>query len=158
MLAIMTFSESGYIRLMRIRESKQLNVFAQINLQDCIHKVIPLYTTQDTGSERRLAVITQRRGVQIVTLCADKEFFAMEQLTQLMSHRLPFRGGMTPLHALIEPTMVQCEISPVNQFMNSGAVDLTNSLGDFRFLASDIQESLASECGFTARGLNDLLN
>ena len=93
-----------------------------------------------------------------MTLCNDKEFFAMEQLTQTMAHRLPFRGGMTPLHALVEPSMVQCEISPVYQRMNSGAVDLSNSLGDFKFLASDIQEHLARECGFTARALNELLN
>jgi hypothetical protein len=138
MLNVMGFSNDGYARMYKIRESKQLDVFAQLNLQDKILAVRPLHSSRDELCERRLAVVTQRSGVHIVTPCSDKEYYVLEALTKLMSNTMPFRGGLTPLHALIEPYVPVYEIKQLNQRMNGNAVNLTTSLGDFPFLNTDL--------------------
>lgn len=149
MLNIVAVSRDGYARMFKMKESKQLEVFAQLNFQDKVLSAKPLSSSRDELCERRLAVVTQRSGIQIVTPCPEKQFNAVMALTKLMSHRLPFQGGLTPLHALQEPLVPQVELQSFNQRLNEGAVSMATSVSDFHFLNSDLQESIASEAGYS---------
>lgn len=63
MLNILGMSQDGYVRMYKIRESKQFEVFAQLNLQDKILSTKGLMTSRDEACERKIAVITQRSGI-----------------------------------------------------------------------------------------------
>jgi hypothetical protein len=62
-----------------------------------------------------------------------------------MSMNLPFRGSLTPMHSLMEPITPMKDIRGLNERLNTGAVDLSNSLGDFVFLNTDLQSWLAKQ-------------
>lgn len=96
----MGLSQDGYIRMYKIHERKHFEVCAQLNLQDKILAAKPLCSSRDEVSERQIAIVTQRSGVQIVTPIEEKQFVLLEELTRQMSAKLPFRGGLTPQHAI----------------------------------------------------------
>jgi hypothetical protein len=58
MLNVLGVSQDGYLRMYKIRESKQFEVFAQLNLQDRILAAKPLFTSRDEVCERKIVVIT----------------------------------------------------------------------------------------------------
>jgi hypothetical protein len=58
MLNIVGISQDGYIRMYKIKESKNLEIFAQVNVQDKIIGAKALNISRDEICERKIAIIT----------------------------------------------------------------------------------------------------
>jgi hypothetical protein len=82
LFSIISVSLDGYIRLFKMKEKKNMQICAQINIQDKAFKAIALQlNAQDPQqpcrfTDRLFAVITQRSGIMLTSVCPEIEFRA----------------------------------------------------------------------------------
>jgi len=123
--------------LFKIRETKNLEIVAQINLMDKVLSTMPLELNPLDAShsgadailpERKIALVTQRNGILIVSSCAEVESRAQETLIELFSKLLPHRGCLTPLHGHITPVTPFPEKCTINERTNQNVTDYNLSM------------------------------
>ena len=108
--------------------------------------------------ERKIALITQRNGILIVSSCAEVESRAQETLIELFSKLLPHRGCLTPLHGHITPITPFPEKCTVNERTNQNVTDYNLSMYQLYFLSDRIKRHLVTKAGFTKRKLEEFLS
>lgn len=130
MFTVLSASFDGYVRMYKIKETKNLEIVAQINVMDKILSTIPLQlnqfktlTDQDlTNStlskeehllssvqDRKIAIVTQQNGILLASPCSELEYRAQKSLVELTSRVLPHRGCLTPMHSHLTPVTVFAE-------------------------------------------------
>ena len=108
--------------------------------------------------ERKIALVTQRNGILIVSSCAEVESRAQETLIELFSKLLPHRGCLTPLHGHITPITPFPEKCTVNERTNQNVTDYNLSMYQLYFLSDRIKRHLVTKAGFTKRKLEEFLS
>ena len=78
-------------------------------------------------------------------------------LVELISHILPHRGCLTPMHAHLTPTTVFPEKSSVFERINSNAINYSRSLHQFYFLSTAQKRNIASKIGFSVDKLDQFI-
>ena len=128
----MSASLDGYLRLYKIKETKNLEIFAQINVMDKILSTIPLQLNaikhetpgQDepmgeddslilSVQDRKVAIVTQRNGILLASSCTELEYRAQKSLMEYISRVLPHRGCFTPMHSHLTPLTAYPEKSSI---------------------------------------------
>ena len=122
----------------------------------------PMDATQSGANtilpERKIALVTQRNGILIVSSCGEVEHRAQEALLELFSRLLPHRGCLTPLHGHITPVTPFPEKSTVNERTNQNVIDYNLSMYQLYFLSDSIKRHLVTKAGFTKRKLEEFLS
>ena len=137
LFSIVSTSFDGYLRLFKIRETKNLEIVAQCNLMDKILHMIPLELNrigdhqrvdETVIPERKFAIVTQRGGILVVSSCEELEQRSQQAMIELFSRNLPHRGCLTPMHAHITPTTVFPEKNSIKARTNQNTIDYNLSL------------------------------
>jgi len=69
-----TASAEGYLRLMRVKEQKNLEIVTQINVMDKILHAFPIEASEK--ETRTFAVVLHRGGIMTVRTCEEKAYQA----------------------------------------------------------------------------------
>jgi hypothetical protein len=69
-----TASTDGYIRLLRVKEQKNLEITTQINLMDKILHAFPMIPKANVG--RTFTIVLHRGGIVLAKACDEKEYQA----------------------------------------------------------------------------------
>ena len=177
MFTILSASYDGYIRLYKIKETKNLEIVAQLNVMDKILATIPLHLNgfADQGNnggafdakyqekllrniqDRKLAIVTQRHGILLASSCSELEYRAQKSLIELTSRVLPHRGCLTPIHSHLTPQTPFPEKSSIFQRTNSNGVNYSRQLYTYYFLSRTQKRNIASKIGFTVAKMDSFI-